>query len=95
MQCWTTSLLPTEAAHAAAAAFGPTYRTTDASWCGPTHWQVQRKRWGAAHAPCTLRGTARGLGVQIGAIAFPDRTKSTTSQLVFEPTVVSVYLPTG
>jgi hypothetical protein len=90
MQCWTTDALPTQAVHAAVEGLRGGYRTTDTSWCGPEHWAVQRKAWGEAHAPCTLRGTSHRLRVIVEAIAFPDRTASTPGHLVFPPTLVSI-----
>lgn len=90
MQCWTTTLLPAAAAKAAAAGLGDAFRTTDTSWCSTQHWAAQRKAWGEAHTPCTLHGTARGLGVTIEAIAFPDRKASSAGHLVFPPTLVSI-----
>lgn len=90
MQCWTTTLLPAEAVKAAVAGLGASYRTTDSSWCGPTHWATQRQAWGESHTPCTLHGTSRGMQVIVDAIAFPDRKASTPGHLVFPPTVVSI-----
>jgi hypothetical protein len=91
MQCWTTDALPTQAVHAAVEALGADYRTTDTSWCGPGHWAAQRKAWGEAHAPCTLRGTSHRLRVTVAGIAFPDPMATTTTEpLVFWPTLVSI-----
>lgn len=90
MQCWTTTALPKAAALAAVAGLGGDFTTTDSSWCSDQHWGQQRKAWGEAHTPCTLRGTARGLRVSVEAIAFPDPKKSTAGVLVFPPTLVSI-----
>lgn len=90
MQCWTTDALPTQAAHTAVKGLRGDYLTTDTSWCGPGHWAAQRKAWGEAHAPCTLRGTSHRLEVVVAAIAFPDRTASTPAHVVFPPTLVSI-----
>lgn len=90
MQCWTTTALPMAAAKAAVAALGADFTTTDTSWCSTQHWAQQRKAWGEAHTPCTLRGTARGLEVRVEAIAFPDSKKRATGNLVFPPTLVSI-----
>ena len=90
LQCWTSKALPRQAVTAASGGLRSGFRMTDASFCSPTHWGVQRSAWGEAHTPCLVRGTSGSHRVVIEASTFPDRVASIPGHLVFLPTLVSI-----